>query len=221
MIMRSFSGNWHISAQSSGGTRNWFAKTTGVAVYQAVAMFGDNQFDLFLRNPSLTTRPAFPPGGSGVRLSAGKGGNGSRLGQSCGLRFPFISCANAVYLASIKTRLRGLAECVSPPSLRRQLSLWPLRAASRIRIPQPITRLCAPLAVLQQVLWLPVQPAAAKPKARLSALFSAAYRAAFRACLPATKQLQIANLNTSPLRGKTIRAMRSGGLFAFHAARVT
>lgn len=231
MILRTTFANGRLFAQPFRAVQIWFAKAAKVAPYRQIAHTGnvhqfDCQFDVFSLGCPQTLRPATPPGGSDSCMLSGQGTDGFGAGRYRATRFPFISRRNTLNSGSIKTLSRGLAECVSSPFLRRQLSLWPLRAASPITPTRPpTTPQCVPLAVQQRALSLRMQPAAAKPKAHLSVRLLAAFLAAFRACQPATKQVATTYLTLPPSRGAsiqgTIRATRTGGLFAFHAARVT
>lgn len=231
MFLRNTFANWRLSAQPLGAVEIWFAKAAQVAPYRQIAPMGnvhqfDCQFDEFLCECPPTLRPACPPGGPDFCKLSGQGRGGAGAGQRSTARFPFISRRNTLESASIKTLSRGLAECVSSPFLRRQLSLWPLRAASPITPTRlPTTPQCVQSAVQRRALSLQMQLAAAKPRARLSAHLLAACHVACRACLPATKQVQTASVDLPRFRGETIqrttRAARRGGLFAFHAACVT
>lgn len=158
---------------------------------------GTDHDDAFTRNPFLTCRPARPPRGPDIPKMAARTvmrgcGNGWGRGDMRGRRdgrgqiFPFLLRANGVDSWSIKTRARGFAVCVSPPSFWRLSPLFLCRAASATPIRPPITPLCAPLAVPLLALSLPMQPAAAKPKARWLVRWLVACLAAFRACRPAT-----------------------------------
>lgn len=187
MIPRNSSANWQAFAQPEGGAKLGFAKprpTKPNAVVAAVC--GDDHDTEYVRYPSLDCRPACPPGGPDFpqgRMPMRE----KPLSEGEGQIFPFPSCAGEVDSWSIKTRARGLAECVSPPSFWRQPPLWPSRAASATTpIHPPIAPRSARLAAPQPVPLLPMQPVAAKPKARLSAPWLAVCLAAFRAFRPAT-----------------------------------
>ena len=113
--------------------------------------------------------------------------------------------------ATIKTLKRGFAACVNQPFLSRQSQHLPLRAVSTTPIPPQIMPQCAPLVARPQARSLLMQPAAAKPKARLSVRWWAACRAACRACQTATDTGPNTGL-TSPLKGGVIHSTRSFGV---------
>ncbi len=214
--------NWQNSAQHAEVAEYGFAIVAqDEANAPAVARGGVDYNDAFLCSRSLGFRLAFPSSKSAF------GPCSEAIGKSRPMRMRifFNSGKNALESRSIITRSRGLAECVSPLSLWRLLSSWPLRAASTTtRILRQITQLCAPSVVPAQVPLLPARRAAAKPKGRSSAPWRAASLAAFPACLSATEHRQTVNLTPFPDRGHsdwTIRAARAGGPFAFHAACVT
>ncbi len=105
--------------------------------------------------------------------------------------FPFPLTPNKLESSAIKTPKRGIAVCVNLSffsRLSRHL-VWLAvfrTPATALRLRLLTTLLCAPSVVQLQAPLLPTQPAAAKPKARLSARWLAAYRAAYQAFLPAT-----------------------------------
>jgi hypothetical protein len=134
-----------------------------------------------------------------------KGNSIELLAQNAvtGVVFPFYSRVKTIESSAIKTLIRGLAVCVNQPFSSRQSPHWPWLAVSATQIRQPITPLCAPSVVQLQVPLLPMQPVAAKPKARLLAHLQAAYRAALLACQPVTN-----TEHSTPLLGGMITYIR-------------
>ncbi len=134
-----------------------------------------------LRSGPHRVGPAFPGAWSG---------QGSADAPACRAEvifspFPFSNIG--VCSASIKTLNRGSLTCSNQLSWPSPSSHRFCRAASRqmVRPLRPIAQPCAPLVAPQPVPLSPAQPAAPRPKARLSAPSSVACRAAFPACQPA------------------------------------
>jgi hypothetical protein len=100
--------------------------------------------------------------------------------------FPFLSRSKAIESKARKIQKRGFAVCVNLSLFSRLLprSVW--LAVSKTPLRRLIMLPCAQSVVLQQARLLPMQPAAAKPKARLLARWLVAFRAAYLACRPAT-----------------------------------
>lgn len=116
-----------------------------------------------------------------------------------GANFPFSLSLNRVESKIRKTLIRGYAVCVNHPFFSRHLphlALRPVSATTPIR--PPITQLCAPSVEPLQAPLLPMQPVAAKPKARLLARWSVVCHVASRACLLATDSGLTTNRLTGP-----------------------
>lgn len=106
--------------------------------------------------------------------------------------FPFLSGVKTIDSGARKTNKRGFAVCVNLSFFSRLLPRSVLPAVSRTmatatQIRRQTAQQCAPSVGPLPVPLLRMQPAAAKPKARLLARWSAACHAAFQACLPVTK----------------------------------
>jgi hypothetical protein len=95
--------------------------------------------------------------------------------------FPFLLPCETLNLHVIKILTRGFAVCVKRPFFLRQPPLWPLLAALATLIRQPITLPCARSVAQLLVRLSPMQPVAAKPKARLLARLPVSVRAIFLA----------------------------------------
>ncbi|WP_415234518.1 hypothetical protein [Pseudorhodobacter sp.] len=162
-------------------------------------------------------------------ISPGRRRVASRFGELAPYGAPFAIFLfslrlKALDLPPIKTLERGYAVCVNLFFFSCQSPRLAWLAVFRTQIHQPITPQCAPLAAPLQVPLLPMQPAAAKPRARLSARWWAAFPVAFLAFLLATDVAVGAGL-TAPHTGrrnnfhKAIRGIPRMAFLHFRAPR--